>query len=522
MYDLFVLVLLILMVLFITYNFYTDYTDWSNTGNTFAEGMAAQQIIININTPKPSWEEFKNKMSSQTDITYKVNNTQSQMSHLSISGYSAISKMIPVTDEKDKLFSGAGAALNTGDRVYLYRKTYELSDFPWRKYAIVINKPSWEQFAKALLKEDGVQAAGGEFGAKLQISNKSSFSKILPIIKGKDNFRKIFVSPSTWEIQDKVELYQKTYMLSAFNWIKFPVAPASTWSSGGRCPAGCKKPVCVSGNCKEVKIVGKDFKSCSGTCNSLNQDDKPNVCKSDDQCTPELCGEQYYPMDDETPCTSAQKQWSNQAWDKEIGKDLDPIDVNRSICPGIGGPYGCGPIEEKDTARKIFSEKDMKSVLANRNLIPIGINIRVDNPEAFIRIGKNLMNDVSYMRNVAVPNISDNDYETLGRVIGKLQTDSGAQNEVTTLKLTNSINNILIGKPLSNSQLDWGYEIPKSIQTTGMYGDNSNAMMSRSERDAKFRDDIKKKAKLPDGGLCMWSGCERLGKSPYDSIWNLY
>jgi hypothetical protein len=164
----------------------------------------------------------------------------------------------------------------------------------------------------------------------------------------------------------------------------------------------------------------------------------------------------------------------------------------------------------------------MKSVLANRNLIPIGINIRVDNPEAFIRIGKNLMNDVSYMRNVAVPNISDNDYETLGRVIGKLQTDSGAQNEVTTLKLTNSINNILIGKPLSNSQLDWGYEIPKSIQTTGMYGDNSNAMMSRSERDANFRDDIKKKAKLPDGGLCMWSGCERLGKSPYDSIWNLY
>jgi len=41
-------------------------------------------------------------------------------------------------------------------------------------------------------------------------------------------------------------------------------------------------------------------------------------------------------------------------------------------------------------------------------------------------------------------------------------------------------------------------------------------------KDAKFREDIKKKAKLPDGGLCMWKGCERLGKSPYDSIWNLY
>ena len=86
----------------------------------------------------------------------------------------------------------------------------------------------------------------------------------------------------------------------------------------------------------------------------------------------------------------------------------------------------------------------------------------------------------------------------------------------------NSINNILTGKPISNSQVDWGYEIPKSKQTTGMYGDNSNALMSKSEREAKFRDDIKKMSEKPDGGLCMWKGCERLGKAPYDSIWNLY
>ena len=33
---------------------------------------------------------------------------------------------------------------------------------------------------------------------------------------------------------------------------------------------------------------------------------------------------------------------------------------------------------------------------------------------------------------------------------------------------------------------------------------------------------IKKMSEKPDGGLCMWKGCERLGKAPYDSIWNLY
>ena len=52
MYDLFVLGFLIIMVLFIGYNFYIDYSDWSNTGNSFAEGMASGQVIININSPK--------------------------------------------------------------------------------------------------------------------------------------------------------------------------------------------------------------------------------------------------------------------------------------------------------------------------------------------------------------------------------------------------------------------------------------------------------------------------------------
>ena len=65
MYDLFVLGCLIVIMLFIVYNFYIDYIDWSNTGNTFAEGMASQQIIININSKKPTWEEFKDKMSAQ-------------------------------------------------------------------------------------------------------------------------------------------------------------------------------------------------------------------------------------------------------------------------------------------------------------------------------------------------------------------------------------------------------------------------------------------------------------------------
>ena len=591
MYDLFVLGCLIVIMLFIVYNFYIDYIDWSNTGNTFAEGMASQQIIININSKKPTWEEFKDKMSAQSDIKYYPNNFRPQNSRLIIPITSPLSKMVQVEkapwkrDSWKRLYKGKGGVFQYGEYVYLYRRTYELPDFPWKKYGLVIHKPSWDIFKRDMLKKEGVTTTHD--GKTLQISDKSSYSKILPKRYGGPNWRvnwkKLFVTPSTWAIpQGYVYLYPKTYMLSGFDWTKWPVAPASTWSSGGSCPIGCKKPICVSGNCKTVSILGNSYKSCSGTCSSLNLDDKPNVCKFDNQCTPELCGEEYFPMDDETPCS--QKQWSNEAWDKKMGEDktLDPIDVNRSICPGIGGPYGCGPIGEKEEERTIFTEREMKMVLANRDLIPTGINIRVENQGSFIRIGKNLMNDVSHIRNVAIPNISDKDYETLGRVIAKLKTDTGAQNEVTTLKLTNSINNILTGKPISNSQVDWGYEIPKSNQTTGMFGDNSNALMSgrvvkksgyqlfaerrrsaviteltnrqrngatpnqksilqaieakwssltdeekgvwkkKAIEDAKFRGDIKNMSEKPDGGLCMWKGCERLGKAPYDSIWNLY
>ena len=584
MYDLFVLGFLIIMVLFIGYNFYIDYSDWSNTGNSFAEGMASGQVIININSPKPTWDEFKDKMSAQSDISYRYFN--SIYSGLRIAKTSPLSKMIPVIrfSSWSKIFKGKGGVLDFVFTPYntLYKKTYNLPEFPWKKYAMVIRKPSWDTFANGVEKYAKQQGGGIERNGRsyIEIDSNTSWSKLLPIKPFSPNLPTLGFQKS--KDGKNVILNAQTYMLSGFNWTKWPIAPASKWSSGGSCPKGCKEPRCVMGNCKDVTILGTAYKSCSGTCDTLNLDDKQGICKFDRECSAELCGEKYYIMDDKTPCTT--KKWSNDAWNKRIGAEkLDPVDVNRSICPGIGGPYGCGS-NAKQEERTIINEVDMKRVLANRNLIPIGINIQVDNQSDFIRIGKNLMNDVSNMRNVAIPNISDEDYETLGRVIAKLRTNSVAQNSVTTLKLTNSVNNILTGKSISNSQVDWGYEIPKSKRTTGMFGHNGNAMVSSSEsvvkksgyqlftersrsaviaeltggqrnsatpnskaisqaieakwsnltdeekdvwkkkaiKDAKFREDIKKKAKLPDGGLCMWKGCERLGKSPYDSIWNLY
>ena len=60
--------------------------------------------------------------------------------------------------------------------------------------------------------------------------------------------------------------------------------PASTWKAGGQCPAGCKNPICVDGNCKTVNVNNKPYKACSGTCENVNGE---AGCRYDNQCTAE-------------------------------------------------------------------------------------------------------------------------------------------------------------------------------------------------------------------------------------------
>ena len=49
------------------------------------------------------------------------------------------------------------------------------------------------------------------------------------------------------------------------------------------------------------------------------------------------------------------------------------------------------------------------------------------------------------------------------------------------------------------------------------YGDNSNSMMGYGDKAKKHHKE------KPDGGLCLWKGCEKHEKGrPYDSVWSLY
>ena len=181
------------------------------------------------------------------------------------------------------------------------------------------------------------------------------------------------------------------------------------------------------------------------------------------------------------------------------------------------------PLASQSPNNPLFTPEIMKTVLGNKNLIPVDINITQDKQSNFIRIGKGFMQDLSNIRNVSLPNIDNDDFESLGRVIAKIKIQEaekidGPQSNVTKQRLINSVNNILAGSTISNSQVDW--EVPRStakMTTTGMYNDNSNSMFGYGNKAAKHH------TEQPQNGLCLWKGCEKNEKGiPYDSIYSLY
>ena len=212
-----------------------------------------------------------------------------------------------------------------------------------------------------------------------------------------------------------------------------------------------------------------------------------------------------------------QTQQFNQQFDKQmaIGQFQSQNIKQGQTLQGIPSSQ---PAASKMQNTAIFNEQLMKQVLSNKLLIPSDIKLSQENQGNFIRVGKNFMKDLSHIRNVAIPNIDNDDYESLGRVVAKIKIQekekiTGPQNIVAKQKLMNSVNNILAGSTISNSQVDW--ESPQhstTLRTTGMYGDNSNSMIGGGD-----------KASKPEGGLCMWKGCEKHPKrKPYDSVWSLY
>lgn len=173
-------------------------------------------------------------------------------------------------------------------------------------------------------------------------------------------------------------------------------------------------------------------------------------------------------------------------------------------------------------SRTIFNDKLIRQILADKSLVPPDLDLNIDNANNFSRVGNNLLNRISMVRNLDIPDIDDNDKELLGRAYRQyLEIEKGKDSKATNAmrtKLKNTIENVLDSTDLPSSNVNWA--TPKDTSsldsTTGMFTDNSNSLLG-------YGDLSKDKTEKPEGGLCLWKGCEKKNKrQPYDSIWSIY
>tara|TARA_B100000902_G_C27232687_1_gene875736 strand:- start:389 stop:1441 length:1053 start_codon:yes stop_codon:yes gene_type:complete len=138
------------------------------------------------------------------------------------------------------------------------------------------------------------------------------------------------------------------------------------------------------------------------------------------------------------------------------------------------------------TDNSLFNDSIMKQVLENKNVIPSDINLALEKQNNYVRIGKNFMTGVSDVRNIELPHINDDDFESLGRIVAKIkrnvdQDNNSPQNSLYKKELMNSVNYILSGTELKHSNVNWkapGQAI--TARTTGMLGDNSNKIINNN------------------------------------------
>jgi len=555
--DLFVMLFLVAMVLFIVYHFYIDYRNWSNTGNTFAEGMANQagqnqyeymqkrycktydkytrhQVPVSATQSKEKGCQIKCDAEGSNCNVMAAGDGNENGAAYNCTTYKNCALSAPGTSS-----SWTNKAGTTGGNFEYYKKNPSQT-------APVNNlnpqEPSQTAPVNNLNPQEVMnrqtQARAGINDPMQPTVPQECRRGCVPPSGPSGNCENIMISgvpmkkcgfgcpKPTFIRGDTVNCaYDKHCNACEPKKLFDPVAAPSMPGArpGGYCPPGQ--------NCDPrlgQPTMGQPTSSWPGT-----RIDVPGIHHAPG--LPQeaaLGGAIQLPSATRTDALRAQ----HTAQSIGVSNPVQPSGAGNN--PWIGRPsrnlvlvpQGTSPQIQKSqpstanpASNALFNEQVMTQVLANKNLIPADINLGIENQGNFIRVGKNFMKDVSHIRNIALPNIDNDDYESLGRVIAKIKTQetnkaSTAQTMVSKKELTNSVKNILSGTVISNSQVDWETPGQKpNITTTGMYGDNSNSMMGYGDKAKKHHKE------KPDGGLCLWKGCEKHEKGrPYDSVWSLY
>ena len=130
----------------------------------------------------------------------------------------------------------------------------------------------------------------------------------------------------------------------------------------------------------------------------------------------------------------------------------------------------------------------MKEVLAKKDLIPDDLNKNNEETSTNLRIGKKFMINAASIRNYALPNIDNQDYIELGRIVKNIKTRENDPREGDQVKALYTKLNTFVLELLNDSSLGmsdyYSRGIPKQLnnktETTGMFGENSNSLMSDS------------------------------------------
>ena len=129
-----------------------------------------------------------------------------------------------------------------------------------------------------------------------------------------------------------------------------------------------------------------------------------------------------------------------------------------------------------------------------------------------MRIGKKFMLDTATIRNFALPNIDSQDYVELGRIVKNIKMREKDPRESDQVKTLYSKLNAFVLELLTDSSLDMkGYDnsgmptqLNNKTRTTGMFGENSNSLITNTDTD-KVKESVRRKK-----------------VKPYNSIWSLY
>ena len=322
------------------------------------------------------------------------------------------------------------------------------------------------------------------------------------------------------------------------------------------CKKGCVAPTGPNGNCKVIQKDGVEKRECDYGCPvpTFERGDTVN-CKYDRDCN--SCGTVLFNPDDPPQMPASGRPADGVNTNSWVGSRIDVPGIQNApgLNPGgqmaqgqmIQGQMAQGQMAQGQMAQgqmiqgqmaqggmtqpgsmemstmtyqsgspattaanvgastySLFNENIMKQVLANRDLIPSDINSNNEETSYNSRIGKKFMIDTATIRNFALPNIDEEDYIELGRIVKKIKMTEKDPQSIDQVKTLYSKLNQYVLELLTDSSLDMsGYDnrgtpsqINNKTRTTGMFGENSNSLIK-----------------------------EKVGKQrikPYNSIWSLY